>query len=111
MKTIRITSGKLLFNKDGVGLLHKKTQKWVSEIEFVKIEQEFLKELLSDHIIDFCNSHNLETAKMLLNEIDEETKLGSNLIESIHEQRLNLSLVSENIYVKKDLDFRSIQKS
>lgn len=110
MKTIRGTSGKLLFNKDGVGLLHKKTQKWISEIEFVKIEQEFFKVLLSEHIIEFCNSQNLESAKKLLNEIEDESKLGDKLIHSIYDQRMNLSLVSENIYIKKDVDFRSIQK-
>ena len=71
------------FKKDGIGLLHRKTQKWISEIEFVRVEQEFLKELLSEHIIEFCNSHNIETVKELLVKIEEENELGTNLLKSI----------------------------
>ena len=111
MKTIKCIKGKLLLHKNGIGRLHKKTQKWISEIEFVKIEQEFFKQLLSAHIVKLCSTHHLETAKALLNEIEEENNIGARLTQSIYDQRLNLSLISENIYVKQDADFRTIQKS
>lgn len=111
MKTRETSKGNNLFAKNGVGLMHRKTQKWISEIEFVKVEQEFLKELLSEHIIEFCNSHNIETVKELLTKIEKENELGASLLKSIHDQRLVLSLVSENIYVKKEGNFRIIQNA
>ena len=90
MKTRETSKGNNLFAKNGVGLMHRKTQKWISEIEFVKVEQEFLKELLSEHIIEFCNSHNIETVKELLTKIEKENELGASLLKSIHDQRLVL---------------------
>lgn len=93
-----------------VGRLHTKTQKWISEIEFIKIEQNFLKELLTEHIIGLCKTHNYGQAKMLLNGIEHEAKLGNKLIESIKEHKINLALLLENIQLKKENTFRDNHK-
>jgi hypothetical protein len=86
--------------------LHKKTQEWVSEIEFIKVEQQFLKELLTEHIIGLCKSDNFNTAKLLLKGIEHENILGDDLIISISDHNVNLALLMENIYLKKEADFR-----
>tara|TARA_R110001583_G_scaffold15058_3_gene62414 strand:+ start:339 stop:785 length:447 start_codon:yes stop_codon:yes gene_type:complete len=86
--------------------LHSKTNKWMSEIEFVKVEQQFLNELISDHIIGLCKSDNFTKAKLLLNGINHEAKLGTQLVTDIKEHRVNLSLLLEHIYIKKENDFR-----
>lgn len=86
--------------------LHRKTQEWVSEIEFIKVEQQFLKELLTDHIIGLCKSDNFNTAKLLLKGIEHENILGDDLIISINNHNVNLALLMENIYLKKEADFR-----
>jgi len=93
--------------KSSVEYLHKKTLEWVSEIEFIKVEQKFLKELLSEHIIGLCNSDNFNTAKLLLKGIDHESILGDELIVSIKDHNVNLALLMEHIYLKKENDFRN----
>jgi len=87
--------------------LHKKTLEWVSEIEFIKVEQKFLKELLSEHIIGLCKSDNFNKAKLLLKGIDHESILGDELIVSIKDHNVNLALLMEHIYLKKETDFRN----
>lgn len=86
--------------------LHAKAQKWISEIEFIKIEQNFLKELLSEHIIGLCKTNNYDQAKVLLKGIEHEAKLGSKLMESIKEHKINLALLLENIQLNKESTFR-----
>jgi len=91
---------------NSVEYLHSKTQFWISEIEFIKIEQNFLKELLAEHIIGLCDTNNFTKAKLLLNGINHEAILGETLIESIKEHKINLGLLIENIYLKKENIFR-----
>lgn len=90
--------------------LHNKVQQWISEIEFVKIEQNFLKELLTEHIIGLCKTHNYDNAKLLLNGIEHEAKLGIKLIASIKEHKINLALLLENILLKNENKFRDHHK-
>jgi len=90
--------------------LHTKAQQWISEIEFIKIEQNFLKELFTEHIMGLCETRNYDQAKMLLNGIEHEAKLGNKLIESIKEHKINLALLLENIQLKKETKYRDNHK-
>ena len=94
------------FLKEGIKELHSKTNKWVSEIEFTKVEELFLKEMLAEHIIGLCAMENFKTAKLFLNGIEHEEKLGSKLLTDIQDHKMNLALLMENIYMKKEDDFR-----
>ena len=96
--------------ESSIGRLHSKAQQWISEIKFIKIEQKFLKELLSEHILGLCATDNYAKAKLLLNGIEHETVLGNKLIESIKEHKINLALLIENIYLKKEDKFRNNHK-
>ena len=90
--------------------LQAKTQQWISEIEFIKIEQNFLKELLAEHIIGLCTTDNYTKCRLFLNGIEHETSLGNKLIESLKEHKINLALLLENIYLKKEDTFRNNHK-
>lgn len=94
-----------IFNSS-IDHLLAKTKKWTSEIEFIKVEQEFLKEILTEHILSLCETHNFQTAKLLLNGIGHEQKLGDELLVNIREHAINLSLLIENIYLKREDNFR-----
>lgn len=110
MKKIIPNKKSTVYSND-IEYLHSKSQQWISEIEFIKIEQDFLKELLAEHIIGLCDTNNFTKAKLLLNGIDHEAKLGDTLIESIKEHKINLALLIENIYLKKENLFREKHKS
>lgn len=94
-----------IFN-NSIEYLHSKTQSWISEIEFIKIEQDFLKELLAEHIMGLCDTNNFSKAKLFLNGINHEAILGETLKESIKEHQINLALLIESIYLKKENLFR-----
>lgn len=94
-----------IFNSSVEHLLAK-TKKWTSEIEFIRVEQAFLKEMLTEHILGLCETHNFQTAKLLLNGIEHEEKLGDELLVNINEHAINLSLLIENIYLKREDNFR-----
>ena len=66
--------------------------------------------MLSEHIIGLCTTNNYTKAKLLLNGIEHETGLGNKLIESIKEHKINLALLLENIYLKKEDTFRNNHK-
>lgn len=86
--------------------LHNKSLKWISEMEFIKIEQEFLREILVEHIMELCCGEKFSKAKLMLHGIDHEEALGVTLIDAIKEHRVNLALLMENIYLKKEDSFR-----
>lgn len=92
--------------KESIQHMHCKTQVWISEIKFIKQEQNFLKELLTEHIIGFCDSENFTRAKLYLNCINQEVTISETLSKSIQEHKVNLSLLIENIYLKKEDAFR-----
>ena len=94
-----------IFN-NSIEYLHSKSQEWISEIEFIEIEQDFLKELLGEHIIGLCDTNNFAKAKLFLNGINHEKILGEKLIKSIKEHKINLALLIENIYLKRENLFR-----
>lgn len=105
MKTITPHEKAPIF-KLGIEQLLSKTKKWISEIEFIKVEQQFLRELLTEHVISHCTAEKFNTAKLLLSSIDHEDYLGTQLIISIKEHKMNLALLIENIYLKKEDNFR-----
>jgi tRNA/tmRNA/rRNA uracil-C5-methylase (TrmA/RlmC/RlmD family) len=105
MKMI-IPKQKSTFLKVGIEELHINTVNWISEIEFIKVEQDFLREMLSDHIIGLCEMENFKKAKLFLNGIEHEEKLGAKLILALQDHKMNLALLMENIYLKKEDDFR-----
>ena len=105
MKQI-IPKQKVKVFSNSIEYLHSKTHRWISEIEYIKIEQKFLKELLAEHIMGLCDSNNFTKAKLFLNGINHESILGETLIESIKEHQINLALLIENIYLKRENLFR-----
>ncbi|MDX1828063.1 MAG: hypothetical protein R3342_00825 [Lutibacter sp.] len=86
--------------------LHKKTQKWLLEIYFIKTELNFLKELISEHVIEICKSDNFKDAKMYLTGIEHEISLNDKLTESIKDHAINLSLLAEGVYLSKQQEIR-----
>jgi hypothetical protein len=86
--------------------LHKKTQNWLLEISFIKTELIFLKELISQHVIAICKSNNFNDAKMYLTGIEHEILLNDKLIASIKKHAINLSLLTEGVYLTKQQEIR-----
>lgn len=105
MKQIKSKHQEPIFNSS-IEHLHDKTKYWISEIEFIKIEQDFLKELLAEHVMALCTSNNFKNAKLFLKGIYHEKIVGERLIESIKKHQINLALLIESIYLKKEDSFR-----
>lgn len=95
---------------DTMQFLHCKTEVWLSEIDFIRKEQNFLKELLTEHIMSLCDAQHFSTGKLLLNGINHEISIGDSLTEEIKEHKVNLALFLDNIYRNKESDFRENHK-
>ncbi|NLP58358.1 hypothetical protein [Lutibacter sp. B1] len=94
-----------LINRSVENLLEK-TQFWISEIEFIKKEQAFLKELISQHLLELCSAANFSKTKLYLNGIEQEDITGSELTESVKNHQINLGLLIENMYLKREDEIR-----
>lgn len=105
MKSIIPTPKRPIFNNSKDYLLIS-TKKWTTEIEYINIEQAFYKEFFTEHIVDLCKSQNFQKAKLLLKGLEHENKLGNELLLSIKDHTVNLSLLIENIYLKREDNFR-----
>ena len=90
--------------------LHEKVQDWLSEIEFILVEQKFLNEIIVEHTLEICNTENYAKAKLFIRGIEHENKLGKELIEALNKHRVNIDLFIENIYVNKEKEFRNNHK-
>jgi hypothetical protein len=86
--------------------LYRKEQNWLLEISFIKTELLFLKELISKHIIKICKSDNFKDAKMYLTGIEHEISLNDKLVSSIKKHAMNLSLLTEGVYLAKQQEIR-----
>jgi len=86
--------------------LHKKSQNWLLEINFIKTELVFLKELISDHVIAICKSDSFRNAKTLLTGIEHELNLNEELSKSIKSHSINLSLLVDGAYLAKQHEIR-----
>ncbi len=100
----------LIFN-NSIEYLLNKTKKWTSELNFIKIEQNFLKELLTEHVVEFCKANNFKNAKLFLKGLEHESKFGDELIRNIDDHNINLALLVENIYLKREDNFRKNHES
>lgn len=105
MKHIIPTKEKLEI-KNSTHYLHGKVQQWISEIEFIKIEQHFLKELLGSHVLELCQEDKFQSAKLFLKGLEHEEGLGKELIVAMNEHRMNLGLLIEQVHLKKEDLFR-----
>jgi len=101
MKRI-IPKQKVPFFNNSIDHLALKTKTWISEIDFINDEQVFLKELLTEHIMGLCNSQTFQRAKFLLSGIENESVFGIDLRKNIEDHSVNLSLLIENIYLKRE---------
>lgn len=109
MKRIIPKQSAPIFN-NSIDYLLKKTKKWSSEIEFIEIEQNFLIELLSEHILGLCEANKFQKAKLLLSGLNHEKELGDELSHKINDHSINLALLIENIYLKREDNFRNNQE-
>lgn len=97
-----IPKQKVSFYNNSIDHLVLKTKTWVSEIDFISVEQNFLKELLIEHIMSLCETQNFQRAKFLLSGIENESMFGIELKTNVEDHTVNLSLLIENIYLKKE---------
>ena len=90
--------------------LHMESKRWITELEFINREQLFYKELLVEHIIEKCETCNFKVLKLYLKAITHEFELSKRVLEKLKDHRINLSLLLENIYLKREDGFREDHK-
>lgn len=63
--------------------LHKHSQTYMRELEFMRDEQSFLEHLLSSHFLELSAEELYETTRKLIRKLKEVEKMGIDLIDEL----------------------------
>ena len=97
--------------------LHKSSQAWITELEFIKDEQVFLEHLLSAHFLDLSTEKLYETTRKLIRKLKQVERMGVELTQEIrlynkriakvledHEQHVEIGLDKRHQMIEKDFE-------
>jgi hypothetical protein len=79
-------------------------------MKFTLREQQFYDDLLVKHFLEKCETGTFKSMKLYLKGIEHEMKFGKSLLTSLEEHRMNLALLMENIYQKREDAFRDTHR-
>ena len=86
--------------------LYEVSETWLEELTFIEKEQDFFREILTNYVMDECSEDCYKQGKFLLNGIMNEQQLGEELHTEINEHKMDLGLLIEKIYLKREDQFR-----
>ncbi|HKJ07346.1 MAG TPA: hypothetical protein VJ970_07775 [Flavobacteriaceae bacterium] len=84
---------------------------WIDELEFLNLEQKFLYQILTKKIISNCNNEQFKKAKMYIECLKNEDKIGNELWLTSVENKSNLTLLLEGIQLSKEAEFKDLHKT
>lgn len=91
--------------------LYEESRTWIEDLEFIEKEQVFFREILLNYVMDECCADCYKKGKLLLKSIDNEKMLGKQLYNELNEHKMNLGLLIERIYLKREDQFRELHLS
>ena len=94
--------------------LHEQNSTWLTELEFVRDEHNFLEHLLSAHFLDLSSEKLFEPTKKLIQKLNEVERMDHELEDAIHTNNKQVATLLESLQIsgKKDLmkEHQRIQK-
>ena len=90
--------------------LQDKTLLWIDELQFIQKEQFFFNSLMEECIMEHCSLSNWKQAKLLLSSIQNETELATKLLIRLKNHKMNLGLLLQHIYTKREDQFRDTHR-
>ena len=107
MKPVVISLSK---KKKNLSKLHRISQKWSAELDFIHDEQRFLQDLISTFFIDLCSVEFFPDARKLNQKLDECIKKGNLLTLELQTHEKHLVTLLESIHLEGEHNYRKIQK-
>jgi len=97
-------------------VMHKASKKWLSELKFIKDEQEFFGDLIKTYTLQLIDTNHFEDSKKIVNKLSKLQKKNAVLIEAVklHENELEVMIdgidhfEEEESYKNKHRDFISV---
>lgn len=79
-----------------VPVMHKASNNWLSELNFIKIEQSFFEDLIKSYTLSLINKKHFEESKLIVNELNELEKKTNLLLDTIKKHECNLKMIVDN---------------
>jgi hypothetical protein len=78
-------------------VMHKATRQWLSELTFIKDEQEFFDDLVKNYTLQMIDSKHFEESKKVVNQLSKLQKKNSLLIKGVKQHEKKLSIITDGI--------------
>ncbi|MBD0833428.1 hypothetical protein [Aestuariibaculum sediminum] len=101
MKTQEIKEYRMWLSSEN---MHRDTQKWLSELEFIKDEQMFFNDLIKSYTLQLIDSEHFQESKKVTNEMTEIQQATSNLLNEVknHDNGLEVMVDGLDEYEKEE---------
>jgi len=88
--------------------MHSSSKKWLSELQFIKIEQLFFEDLIKSYTLQLLSDNHFVEIKKIINEISKIQKKNTTLIKSVkrHENKLEI-LVDGIDQIKEEVLYKN----
>ena len=79
-------------------IIHEATLMWISQLEFIEVEQLFLEELLTENTLGLLADKGFDMAKHLATDLANRRKQLQELLALVKEHRNNNLAIRDEIY-------------
>ncbi len=79
------------------GELHQDALDWISDLEFIKVEQQFLNSLIKNHTLELISGEIFSQSKKLVSELSREEKEVTSLLEVVRRHSNQLEILADGI--------------
>ena len=79
------------------GELHQDALVWISDLEFIKVEQHFLNSLIKNHTLELISGEVFNQSKKLVGELSKEEKEVTSLLEVVKRHSNQLEILADGI--------------
>ncbi len=90
--------------------LHRISQKWHAELDFIRDEQHFLEDLISTFFIDLCSVEFFPDTRKLNLKLDESIKKGNLLTLELQTHEKFLVTLLESVHLEGEQNYRKLHK-
>jgi hypothetical protein len=87
-----------------IPLTHKASIDWLSELNFIKIEQSFFDDLIKSYTLSLINKKHFKKSQLIVNELSELQKKTNLLLDTIKKHESDLNMIVDDDEKSKESD-------
>jgi len=88
--------------------MHTSSKKWLSELQFIKVEQLFFEDLIKSYTLQLLSDNHFVEIKKIINEISKMQKKNTLLIKAIKRHENELEILVDGIdQIKEEVSYKN----